>query len=320
MKWAEISLHVARSATEPVSAVLTEIGCAGVVVADPDAVSSDPFAEWTAMERPALRRADASSEPGPQPAARCTVSGYLPVDDRLEGALDDLQTRLEILREYSLDPGEEVTLRTVDDASWAEAWKAYFKPLRVGEHFVIKPSWEPWEAAAADRIIEIDPGMAFGSGAHPTTKLCLTLLERSLHAGERVLDWGTGSGILAVGAARLGAREVVAVDLDPVAAEVAAENVRRNGLDGVIRTSAASIESVPADPAFDRVVANIVADPIIAGAPEIRRHLRPGGEAIVSGIIDRREAEVVAALEAAGLTLRETLRDEDWRAFRFAAE
>lgn len=309
MRWAEISLLTPPGPVEAVSSVLTECGCAGVMVVDPNAVSSDPFAER-------LVRPDA---PPPTGSERCTVTGYLPVDDRLEAALDDIQSRLAILVECGLEVETELTLRTVDDEGWAEAWKSHFKPLRVGSHFVIKPSWENWDAAPEDRIIEIDPGMAFGSGSHETTRLCLTLLEDTVQPGERILDWGTGSGILSLGAACLGAREILAVDLDPVAVRVAAENVERNRLHDVIQTGVASIESVPADPPFDRVVANIVADPIIAGAAEIRAHLRPGGQAIVSGIIDLREAEVVRALEAVGLRLLRTLKDDDWRAFLLQA-
>lgn len=307
MRWAEISLLTSPVPVEAVSSVFTECGCAGVMVVDPRAVSSDPFAEPR----------EYSDEPGSE---LCTVTGYLPVDDRLEAALDEIQTRLGILVECDLDVSTELTLRVVDDAGWADAWKSYFKPLRVGQHFVIKPSWESWDAAPGDRIIEIDPGMAFGSGSHETTRLCLMLLEEAIQPGQRVLDWGTGSGILALGAACLGATEILAVDLDPVAVRVAAENVERNALTEVIQTGVASIESIPATPPFDWVIANIVADPIIEGAAEIRAHLRPGGQAIVSGIIDLREAEVVAALEAAGLRLVRTLKDDDWRAFHLEAE
>lgn len=304
MKWAEIQLNVHPSVTEAASAALTEAGCAGVVIHDPNAVSSDPFADWLVRER----------DPRPDPNAPAAVRGYLPVDDRLEAALADMKHRLQLLREADLDVNDEITLRTVDDAAWADAWKAFFKPQRVGRRFVVKPTWEAWEGEPGDCIIEIDPGMAFGSGSHPTTRLCLTVLEEIVRAGQRVLDWGTGSGILAIGAARLGATEVTAIDLDAVAVQVTRDNIAQNGLEASIQVSEGSIEAIDAEPPYDLVIANIVADPIIAGAPEIYRHLRPGGQAVVSGIIDRREADVTVALQAAGLRLIRVAREEDWRA------
>ncbi|MFN3650704.1 MAG: 50S ribosomal protein L11 methyltransferase [Armatimonadota bacterium] len=302
MRWTEISLHVPRSLTDAVSAALTEGGCAGTVITDPRAVSSDPFAEWSAPEGSAAN------------GDTCRVSGYLPVDDRLEGTLDEIQGRLRILKEAGLELETELTLRMVEDDAWADAWKRYFKPSRVGRRFVIKPSWEEWDAAADDLVIELDPGMAFGSGAHPTTRLCLGLLESLPLRGARVLDWGTGSGVLAIGAGRLGANPILAIDLDPLAARVAGENVERNGLEGVIECGVGSIEALPDKPAYDLIIGNIVADPIIGAAPEIRRRLAPGGHALVSGFLESREPEVRAALEATGLKTVDCTGEEDWRA------
>ncbi len=310
MRWAQITLSADPALVDPVSAVLIEVGCAGVVIEDPSAVTADPFADYAAALEPAHSPIRLTDE-----ASVCAVSGYLPVDDRLEPALDDLSRRLAILQEAGVPVDPEITLRTVEDSGWAEAWKAYFKPIRVGRHFVVKPSWETWDAQPGDRVIELDPGMAFGSGTHPTTRVCLQLLEVIVLPGDRVLDWGTGSGILSVGAALLGAKEIVAVDLDPTAVSVTQENARLNGITERLVTYAASIEDVPRQPPFDLVIANIVADPIIAGAAEIRAHLREGGHALLSGIIDRREAEVLAAVKDAGLTvLRIEHEEEGWRA------
>lgn len=304
MRWAEITLEVPSSSVEPASAALTEIGSAGVAIADPAAVSSDPFADWAD-----LPRGEHSSR-----GSLCRVSGYLPVDDRLEGALTDLERRLDLLRDAGIPAGDGVVLRTLDDESWAAAWKEYFKPLRVGRRFVVKPTWEDFAAAPGDRVIEIDPGMAFGTGSHPTTRLCLELLEELVQGGERALDWGTGSGILAIAAARLGARSVLALDLDPLAVRVAGENVRQNDLADVVAVSEASIEDLGDPEGFDIVIANIVADPIIAHAADILARLRPGGSTLVSGIIDQREESVIAALQSAGLRISRAASEDDWRA------
>jgi ribosomal protein L11 methyltransferase len=304
-RWAEVALRVSAEMVEPATAVLDAAGFAGVAVHDPQAISSDPFADWAQADAP---------EDGD---LRTRVTGYFPVDDRLEAAIDDLQQRLRVLIDEGLPVSDELTLRTVLESDWADAWKTYFKPIRVGDHLVVKPTWEAWDTAPGEVVLDIDPGMAFGSGGHATTRLCLALLETVIRSGNRVLDWGTGSGILAVGAAALGARQVDACDLDPVAVRVAGENIERNRMGDRITVQVDSIEAMPVEPPYDVVVANIVADPIIEGVGEIALRLRAGGLALVSGIIDTREAEVAAALTAAGLTAVETREEEDWRALLF---
>jgi ribosomal protein L11 methyltransferase len=303
MLWAEITLEVPPASVEPASASLSEIGCAGVVVVDPFAVSSDPFAEWAVRDNP---RPDASTV--------VRVSGYLPIDDRLEPALGELKLRLDLLHSFGIGMGDGISLRHVDDASWADAWKSFYKPVRVGQRIVIKPSWEEWEESPADLVLELDPGMAFGTGCHPSTRLCLQLLEHRIQGGERVLDWGTGSGVLALAAARLGAGPILAIDLDPTAVSVAQNNIVRNQLGDRIEARAGSIETLPATLSYELILANIVADPIIAGVGAIRARLVEGGSAIVSGFVEAREEEVAAALSAAGLTPARSAAEEDWRA------
>jgi ribosomal protein L11 methyltransferase len=212
----------------------------------------------------------------------------------------------------------EVTARDVAEEDWAEAWKEYFHVEHYGKRIVVVPSWREYEAQPEESVLRLDPGMAFGTGQHETTRMCLEALERSVVPGARVVDVGCGSGILAIAAAKLGARDVYAVDVDPNCVRVTRENAQINGVDGVVRVAAGSLDaSWPfADDLAGRcdlVVANIIARVIIELAPAAVGALRPGGRLVVSGIIGEREVETRTALEAAGARIESTRAMEDWR-------
>ncbi len=210
-----------------------------------------------------------------------------------------------------------VSSSDVAEEDWAESWKEHFHVERFGERIVIVPSWREYEASAGDVVVTLDPGMAFGTGQHETTRMCLEALERAVRLGMRVLDVGCGSGILAIAAAKLGAREVLAVDVDADCVRVTDENARLNGVDGVVRSRCGSAgEAWPfEEPAaeFDVVVANIIARVIIEIAPDLARALTVGGRLIVSGVIGEREREVVDSLTMAGLRVGEVRAMGDWR-------
>ena len=190
-------------------------------------------------------------------------------------------------------------------------WKKFYKPFKAGRSLVVKPTWEHYDPQSGDRIIEIDPGMAFGSGTHETTSMCLELLEDAMHGGESVIDVGTGSGILAIGAAMLGAKDVLAIDIDPVAVRVAKENIEHNHLSDRVRAVEGNLLA-SSDGVCDLCVANIIADVICMFAQPLVDHIVPGGLFICSGIIKEREQDVVNALTAADYTILETKRKGEW--------
>lgn len=272
----------------------------------------------------------------------------------MDAVIEELTPRVAELREYGIDPGKSlISWKTVDEDEWAHAWKQYFKPLRVSERLTIKPTWEEYTPERPDEaIIELDPGMAFGTGTHPTTALCLRALEKNISGGEEVIDVGTGSGILAVGAMLLGAKSVLALDLDPVAVESARENVALNKLEkfitvkesdllsllggeGVADTAAGemwpsarpghTLEGTPAEQVTEDslgvtlpvkiVVANILAEIIVLFTDDVYRALQPGGLYITSGIYKDKEGLVANALQESGFEIMEVSREEDWVAF-----
>ncbi|MBC8104230.1 MAG: 50S ribosomal protein L11 methyltransferase [Cytophagales bacterium] len=239
-------------------------------------------------------------------ASLSAVTGYLPVDERLENTLLSLRGALALCFPDSVP---EITLKFVAEEDWADAWKQYFKPQRISDRFVVKPTWEPFPASSSDLVIEIDPGMAFGTGLHATTRLCLRALEKQVLPGFTVADVGTGSGILAIGAALLGASAVEATDIDPLAVRIARENVAVNHAGDRI-----TVREAAAPPAgtFQVVVANILADVILAMASALFVATEPGGVLIVSGIIESRAGDVQRGLVAAGYALLQTDTEGEW--------
>ncbi|MHB9038456.1 MAG: 50S ribosomal protein L11 methyltransferase [Armatimonadota bacterium] len=285
MRWVEIAIQATDDSAEAVSNILIEEGCGGTATSS---VVED-------------NRLQAQSD----------IVGYLPVDDRLEGRLHNIRERVTLLPEFGLSlRSDEITCRWVQDEEWASAWKKFFKPIKIGR-IVIRPTWEEYDPGPTDIVIDIDPGMAFGTGSHPTTKLCLEAIQDHVTGGETVLDVGTGSGILAMAAAKLGAAKVVGLDNDPVAVEAAIENVKRVDLESIIRIERADSPSAFQGQA-DVVLANIIPKVIIEMAEELASKVNPGGKLIASGIVLERLQEVIDALAGFGFTLEETRQDGDW--------
>jgi len=310
MEWLEISVSCSPEHAEAVADVLARYAPGGVAIQQ-DALDLTGD-EW----RPE----------GPlEPVA--SVRAYLPVEPGLEEKQREVEEALWHLRQIASIP--EPLFRGVAEEQWADAWKEHFYVTRTGQHIVIKPSWREYASQPGDIVIELDPGMAFGTGLHPTTQMCLLALERRLRSGDRVLDLGTGSGILAIAAAKLGAAACLATDVDPVAVESARANVAANGVQDVAQIeqgSLAQISSlkcqVPQDAArsasvwdskFDVLLVNILAKIIIElcgqGLGDV---VRPGGLAVFAGLIDTQEADVRKALERVGFDVIERAQEKDW--------
>ena len=308
MQWTEVTVLTTTQASEMVSAILEQAGSKGVMIEDKNDVylNQRPEGQWDIIDEAIAERIGDDVR----------VTGYYPVDEHLENAMTAIREGLSGLRAQNLpfDLGKLAVLtNTVDEEDWAESWKKDFTPIRLGEHMVVKPSWCDYEVQAGDHIIELDPGMAFGTGTHETTGMCVRLVEEHVRPGQKVIDLGTGTGILAIAAAHMGARDVLAIDLDAVAVRVAKENVENNGFAGIIRVQQGDLLD-HVDEAADVVVANIIADVIIALCSPVKRHILPGGLFICSGIAREKKGEVVAALEAAGYQNLEILDDGEWTA------
>ncbi len=303
--WLELSVLADHEAVEAVSEILSRFAPGGTSV------------------EPAFELVDEGLGARLDPARPAMVRAYIPARDPrvIRRAVEEASVALGHLQAFDLRTIGDLQTRVIHESDWANAWKAHFPVLRVGRRLVIRPTWRRHRRAPADVVLALDPGMAFGTGLHPTTRLCLAGIERwadegRFDPGPNALDIGCGSGILAIAAARFGARTVVGVDTDVIAVEATAANARRNGLTRRIR---AHLGSVPTGLGpFDLVLANLIASVLVRLAVDIAAELRAptaemaGGRVLASGIFVDREGEVREAFLAAGLEIVRTDREGEW--------
>jgi ribosomal protein L11 methyltransferase len=296
--WLELSVEADVEAVEAVSEILGRVAPGGTSVEPGFELVDEGLGARLDPDRPAIVRA------------------YLPARDRTaaDRQVQEVAIALGHLQAFGLRPIGEVRTRIVHEADWAEAWKAYFPVMRIGRRLVIRPTWRRHRRAPDDIVLALDPGMAFGTGLHPTTRLCLAAIEgladRGVLDGARVLDVGCGSGILAIAAVKLGAASAFGVDTDPVAIEATTANARRNAVSRRVRAHGGSLPSGAA--AFDVVLANLIAGLLIPLAGRLRDETRTGGTLLASGIFIDRETDVHGAFEAAGLTVTGRSAEGDW--------
>jgi ribosomal protein L11 methyltransferase len=307
MKWSEISIHTTQEAVEPISNILHEAGASGVVIEDPFELTK---------EREQVFGEIYQLNPDDYPEEGVIVKAYLQMNSFLSETVEEIKEAINGLLLFGIDIGHnKISLIEVNEEEWATAWKKYYHPVKISEKFTIVPTWETYEPISSDElIIELDPGMAFGTGTHPTTVLCIQALERTVQPGDRVIDVGTGSGVLSIAAAMLGAKEIKALDLDSVAVESALENVKHNKVDDIVSVSQNNLLNNMEGP-VDVVVANILAEIILLFTEDANKVLRQGGLFITSGIITAKKDEVKEGLLAADFTIEETVVMEDWVAF-----
>lgn len=314
MSWIEIAVEVDQEAAEPVSDLLSQYGYNGGVVVDQPIIPGQDGPEYTYDE----------SRP-------VTLRTFIPGDDWNEETRSRIEQALWHLGQ--IRPVGPMRVTPMQEEDWANAWKQHYKIQRIGERTVIVPSWLNYEPQPNDIVLKLDPGMAFGTGLHPTTQLCLVFLEQYLQPGMSVLDLGCGSGVLAIAAALGGASTVLGLDTDPIAVDATRLNAEINNVERVVQVAEGSLGaaasfghwlgasvvpnqheaiSVTPDATCDLIVANIIAKVLIAVTPDMLTALKPGGVLISSGIIAEREDEVALAYAVAGLERVARRQQGDW--------
>lgn len=301
--WREVRIITKSEALEPVSGIFYGLDCKGVAIEDPNDILNREqgpltwdFADLNILE---------------YKGNAAVVKGYFAQEDNIEDIVKYIEGKLQELREMGIDIGEgKVQEQQIYEQDWANNWKKYYKPTKISEKVVVKPTWEEYEKKDEELVIELDPGMAFGTGTHETTRMCIKALEENLTAESTVFDIGTGSGILAIGAKILGAKDVIAVDLDPVAVDAAKSNVAINKVEGIEVLEGNLMDVVEGK--ADIVVANIIADIIKFVCGDVKDFLKPDGKFICSGIILDRRYDVEEKLIEVGYKILEIKNEGEW--------
>jgi ribosomal protein L11 methyltransferase len=304
VKWSEISIHTTNEAIEPISNILHEAGASGVVIEDPFELAKereDQFGEIYQLD------------PQDYPEEGVIVKAYILVNSFLAETVDGIKEAINGLTLHNIDIGKnKVNIIEVNEEDWATAWKKYYHPVKISERFTIVPTWEVYTPVNSDElIIELDPGMAFGTGTHPTTVMCIQALERTVKNGDRIIDVGTGSGVLSIAGAMLGAQKITALDLDQVAVTTAKMNIEINHVQEIVEVSQNNLLEGIVEP-VDGIVANILAEVIVRFTDDAAKIVKKDGYFIASGIIQQKKQDVKEALMKAGFEITETLLMEDW--------
>lgn len=309
MKWAELEVKTTREAVEAVSNILHEAGADGVVIEDPKIVPEVDEDEIWENPESAVNIAKASL------LDQVIVKAYLVADEKLAGKVEEINERINLLSSYGFTTLEEdLTVTRLDEKSWEEAWKDYYYPVTVGR-ITIRPTWRSYQTDNPEEIvIDLDPGMAFGTGTHPSTKMCLLYMQELLAEGYIVSDLGCGSGILSIASAKLGAKKVFAFDLDSVACKVTTENLWLNNVQDKVEVENLDARKTKKHemPKSNLVLANIVADVIIDLIPTAREMLMQPGYLIVSGIVGSKVDRVLKAAEQNNMEIFKRQEDKNW--------
>ncbi|AKN33644.1 ribosomal protein L11 methyltransferase [Clostridium carboxidivorans P7] len=301
-EWIEVSIITSSEAVEAVTGILYNTEVKGVSIEDPEDIEFKKKhpGDWDYFDESLLNVKEGA-----------IIKGYYKQNEKLDGYLRYIKDSINDLEKFGIDKGKGlITVCKVNEEDWENNWKKYYKPTKVGNRVVVKPIWEEYSKKDDELVVELDPGMAFGTGTHETTRMCIKALEKYVKPESKIFDIGTGSGILAITAAKLKAKEVIGVDLDPVAVKSASENVKYNDVDNIKILHGNLMEVVQGK--ADIVVANIIADVIIFLTDGVKDFIVPGGRFICSGIILDRKDDVVNKLESSGFNIEEVNVDGEW--------
>lgn len=303
MKWAEVSIQTIHEAVELVANIMHELGAGGVIIEDPE----DFELGLEGLED----QIEITTDNFPEEAVY--VKAFFPTNSYLLETIEQIKAELSKLRDFGINIGEgSIFIAEVHEDDWSSNWKQYYKPISISDKFLIAPVWENFELENPDQmVIKLDPGMAFGTGTHPSTVMCLQALEKTVKGNEKVIDVGCGTGVLSIAAAKLGAKSVLALDLDEVAIESTKLNIGINNVANIIEVKQNNLlNEINHD--TDIVVANILAEVIVEFTNDVARVLKRGGIFITSGIIQAKADLVKESLEKAGMQVIDTITNEDW--------
>lgn len=307
MKWCEVSIQTSHEATEIIAEIFRDLGAGGVVIEDPELVNDYiTSGKWDYTDIPIATETEVVTE-----------KAYLVVNGELEGRLQTFKQEIKALGERGVNIAPAIiTTAELQDEDWSDTWKQYFHTEKPGDRVVIKPTWEEYEAKEDEVVIELDPGAAFGTGTHATTSMCIKELETLVKPDDVVFDIGTGSGILSIISAKLGARDIQAVDYDDSVLKIVEENLEQNHVENIVSVAQSDLMQNVHGKA-NLVIANIIADIIIRLFPQLDEHLEPNGTLLTSGIIEDRIDDVINAGQENGFAVVKRKENNGWACITF---